>query len=466
MPEHIGPKRKKARTSEPERRLDFVHAESALITGGWTQGVRLAIEAGRIAAIETGVPPRAGDERHAILVPGSRQPAQPRLSARAWRVLPRRAGRRRHVLDLARDDVPFRADDDARRRRGDRRSALCRDAGGGLRRRRRISLSASRAGRRALRRPGGNGGADRRRGARSGHRPDAAAGVLRTRGLRRRPAEAGAAPVRQRCRLLRRASRGLPRGRGDSPTMRLGVAPHCLRAATPRNSPMSSRSRPTGRSISMPPSRPGRSRTASRGPARVRSRWLLDHAGVDRRWCLVHATHMDDAETRDARARRARSRDSARSPRPISATAFSDARYFSTRTALRRRAPIPTSRSAPRASCGSSNMPSGFMRGRATSGAAPAGRPAGRCSRPRWSAGRRRSARRSGRLAPGAIADFLTLTAIIRRSPASADDAILDAWIFSAGTRLSTASGAADARSCEAAGMARARRSRRGSPRL
>ena len=26
--------------------------------------------------------------------------------------------------------------------------------------------------------------------------------------------------------------------------------------------------------------------------------WLLDHAPVDRRWCLVHATHMEDAEMR------------------------------------------------------------------------------------------------------------------------------------------------------------------------
>ena len=26
--------------------------------------------------------------------------------------------------------------------------------------------------------------------------------------------------------------------------------------------------------------------------------WLLDHASVDRRWCLVHATHMNDEETR------------------------------------------------------------------------------------------------------------------------------------------------------------------------
>jgi formimidoylglutamate deiminase len=27
-------------------------------------------------------------------------------------------------------------------------------------------------------------------------------------------------------------------------------------------------------------------------------RWLLDHAAVDRRWCLVHATHMTEEETR------------------------------------------------------------------------------------------------------------------------------------------------------------------------
>ncbi|MFT3954316.1 MAG: formimidoylglutamate deiminase [Piscinibacter sp.] len=30
--------------------------------------------------------------------------------------------------------------------------------------------------------------------------------------------------------------------------------------------------------------------------------WLLDHAPVDRRWCLVHATHLDDAERAGAAA--------------------------------------------------------------------------------------------------------------------------------------------------------------------
>lgn len=33
--------------------------------------------------------------------------------------------------------------------------------------------------------------------------------------------------------------------------------------------------------------------------------WLLEHAPVDRRWCLVHATHMDDAEASQLAARRA-----------------------------------------------------------------------------------------------------------------------------------------------------------------
>src|SRR5271155_241573 len=28
-------------------------------------------------------------------------------------------------------------------------------------------------------------------------------------------------------------------------------------------------------------------------------RWLIDHAGVDEKWCLVHATHMDERETQD-----------------------------------------------------------------------------------------------------------------------------------------------------------------------
>ena len=44
--------------------------QSALLPQGWSERVRLSIADGRIARIETGVEARAGDERHAIAVPG------------------------------------------------------------------------------------------------------------------------------------------------------------------------------------------------------------------------------------------------------------------------------------------------------------------------------------------------------------------------------------------------------------
>ena len=44
--------------------------ESALLPGGWAGGVRLAVQEGRIARLESGVAPGAGDERHRIALPG------------------------------------------------------------------------------------------------------------------------------------------------------------------------------------------------------------------------------------------------------------------------------------------------------------------------------------------------------------------------------------------------------------
>ena len=80
---------------------------------------------------------------------------------------------------------------------------------------------------------------------------------------------------------------------------RIGIAPHSLRAVTPTE---------LAELMSL----------ADDGPIHIHAaeqikevedcvawsgarpvRWLLDHAGVDGRWCLVHATHMDEGETRD-----------------------------------------------------------------------------------------------------------------------------------------------------------------------
>lgn len=44
--------------------------EQAWLADGWRGHVRLAVENGRISSIETGVKPASGDERHAIVLPG------------------------------------------------------------------------------------------------------------------------------------------------------------------------------------------------------------------------------------------------------------------------------------------------------------------------------------------------------------------------------------------------------------
>jgi len=50
--------------------MDDIHAAQALTPPGWAAGVRLEISGGRIVALETGVAPKPGDDRHAILLPG------------------------------------------------------------------------------------------------------------------------------------------------------------------------------------------------------------------------------------------------------------------------------------------------------------------------------------------------------------------------------------------------------------
>jgi len=56
-----------------------LHADAALLTDGWHRDVRLTLDGGRIAAVETDVPAEAGDERHAVLVP-----AMPNLHSHAF----------------------------------------------------------------------------------------------------------------------------------------------------------------------------------------------------------------------------------------------------------------------------------------------------------------------------------------------------------------------------------------------
>jgi formiminoglutamate deiminase len=164
-------------------------------------------------------------------------------------------------------------------------------------------------------------------------------------------------------------------------------------------------------------------------------RWLIDHAGVGENWCLVHATHMDEGETRDLARSGAVAglcpvteanlgdgifnaadyiRDGGRygigTDSNVSIGVASELRQLEYAQRLRERARNVCS--LPEASCGRTMLEA------------------------IWSGGARALRRDSGRLAPGASADILTFRADHPTLAGKADDQILDAWIFSAGAAL------------------------------
>ncbi len=81
------------------------------------------------------------------------------------------------------------------------------------------------------------------------------------------------------------------------PDARLGVAPHSLRAVSADELP---------RVVALAEGGPVHIHAAEQVKEVEASlawsgqrpvEWLLDHAGIDGRWCLIHATHLTDAET-------------------------------------------------------------------------------------------------------------------------------------------------------------------------
>ena len=196
-------------------------------------------------------------------------------SSGRWPGSPKLRGRRdRHLLDLARNDVPLRAVDVARRRRGGRRAALCGNAGGGLRRGRRVPLSPPRPRRFALR-------------SRARKWPSASLAAARRTGIGLTllpvfyahstfggaPPDAGQRRFINDRRVVRASRRRLPpAGRGATRRGDRHCAAQPARRDARTNFPNGHAiGRATARSISMSPSRSRRSRTASPGRARGRS---------------------------------------------------------------------------------------------------------------------------------------------------------------------------------------------------
>jgi len=164
-------------------------------------------------------------------------------------------------------------------------------------------------------------------------------------------------------------------------------------------------------------------------------RWLLDHASIDARWCLVHATHMDEGETRDLARSGAVAGLCPVTEANLGDGVFNAADYI---------------RAGGRYGVGTdSNVSVGVaaelrqleyaqrLRGRARNVCNP---PETSCGRTMleaiWLGGAQALRRNSGKLAPGASADILTFRADHPTLAGKADDQVLDAWIFSAGNLL------------------------------
>ncbi|AXI54243.1 formimidoylglutamate deiminase [Sulfitobacter sp. JL08] len=89
-----------------------------------------------------------------------------------------------------------------------------------------------------------------------------------------------------------RAARDLPED------AQVGIAPHSLRATCPDDLSVVLADAPNGPVHIHVAEQPKEVADISAWLGARPVQWLLDNAGVDPRWCLIHATHMTDAETR------------------------------------------------------------------------------------------------------------------------------------------------------------------------
>jgi formimidoylglutamate deiminase len=161
-------------------------------------------------------------------------------------------------------------------------------------------------------------------------------------------------------------------------------------------------------------------------------RWLLDHADVDDRWCFIHATHMDEQETRDVARSRAVAglcpiTEANLGDGVFNAPAFirADGRFgvgTDSNLSIGLAAELRQLEYAQRLAARARNVcaPPGGSTGRAMLDAILPG-------------GAQALARPAGRLAAGALADIVTLRTNHPTLAGKVDNQLLDAWIFSIG---------------------------------
>ncbi|HEY1942889.1 MAG TPA: formimidoylglutamate deiminase [Roseiarcus sp.] len=414
--------------------MPVIHAARALTPEGWKADVRLTIEGDAIAAVETGVGANAGDEQHAIVLAAIAN-LHSHAFQRGMAGLAEYRGERRDTfwtwretmyrfaLTMSPDDVEAVAAQ--------------------------LYVEMLEAGFAAVgefhylhHAPDGSPYASRAEMAARIVAAATEAGI----GLTLLPVfyahgTFGAAPYSEQRRFLsdvdafvrlledsRAAMRDVPRGV-------VGVAPHSLRAVAPDE---------LAAVVALAGDAPIHIHAAEQvkevedclawsGARPVE--WLLDHAPVDPRWCLIHATHMTADETRSLAHSGA-----VAGLCPITEANLGDGVF---------NAPEFLAEGGLFGVGSDSNVLIGVgaelrqleyaqrLRDRARNVCAVAGGSTGRTLYETALAGGARAlARPGGRLAPGAVADLVSLQADHPALAGRTDDQLLDAWIFSGGNRL------------------------------
>lgn len=277
--------------------MTAIFAEQALLPGGWQNNVRITLEAGRIASVETDTSAHAADERHSILLPG-----MPNLHSHAFQ---------RGMAGLAELRGPS-ADSFWSWREVMYRFALSMTPDQVEAVAAQLYVEMLEAG---FTRVGefhylhhDRDGQPYANIAEMAERIAASAGDTGI-GLTLLPvfyahsSFGGAAPNEGQRRFINdvnRFSRLVDKSRESVRTLNqavVGVAPHSLRAATPEELTLVAAMAPDG-PIHIHVAEQVKEVDDCLAWSGARPvEFLLGHARIDQRWCLIHATHMTDAET-------------------------------------------------------------------------------------------------------------------------------------------------------------------------
>lgn len=283
--------------SATAQKTQFIHAKQALLQTGWAQDVRLGLAHGKIASVETGVGAQSGDEHHEVIVAG-----MPNLHSHAFQYgmagLAERRGPsadsfwswREIMYKFALTMTPEQAEAVALRLYVDMLEAGFTRVGEFH------YLHHDRDGT-----PYSNISemADRIVAAAQ----SAGIGLTLLPVLYAHSTFGGAQPNEGQRRFINdqqsfaRLIEGCQKALSGFDGAVLGVAPHSLRAVTPEELTFAA---------SLLPNAPVHIHIAEQvkevedciawsGQRPVE--WLLDHQELSSRWCLIHATHMSDAET-------------------------------------------------------------------------------------------------------------------------------------------------------------------------